>query len=219
MITLADLPETAWWAIALALAAVPALVYSDFHGRRRWRYLFKPLAAAAFVILALALGAIGSSYGQWLLAGLCACVVGDLLLMFERESAFTAGLFAFLCGHLLYAIGFAGVASEPGVPVMAVIAVVTLLALSTAWLWPHVGANMKAPVAAYLLVIGAMLVCAAMTRGTAAAGLIIVGAFGFALSDIAVARQQFVRTSRLNPLWGTPLYFGSQMLLALSLAA
>jgi hypothetical protein len=43
------------------------------------------------------------------------------------------------------------------------------------------------------------------------------GAWGFAVSDLAVARQQFVQTSQLNGLWGTPLYFLSQMLLAASL--
>ena len=38
------------------------------------------------------------------------------------------------------------------------------------------------------------------------------------LSDLAVARQQFVQPSRWNGLWGTPLYFLSQMVLAASIA-
>ena len=48
--------------------------------------------------------------------------------------------------------------------------------------------------------------------------LILAGAWGFAISDLAVARRQFVKRSIVNGLWGTPLYFGSQLLLAASLA-
>ena len=51
----------------------------------------------------------------------------------------------------------------------------------------------------------------------AAAPLVLTGAWGFALSDIAVARQQFVKPARSNGLWGTPLYFLSQMLIAASI--
>ena len=40
----------------------------------------------------------------------------------------------------------------------------------------------------------------------------------FALSDLAVARNQFVAPGPANGLWGTPLYFVSQLLLAASIA-
>ena len=68
------------------------------------------------------------------------------------------------------------------------------------------------------LVIGVMLLTAGMTLGSSPAKLILLGAWGFACSDLAVARRQFVVASPFNGLWGTPLYFGSQMLLAASLA-
>ena len=78
---------------------------------------------------------------------------------------------------------------------------------------------MKIPVAAYILVISAMLMCAGLTLGQAVAPLVLLGAWGFALSDLAVARRQFVAPeSKINGLWGTPLYFASQMLLAASVA-
>ncbi len=78
---------------------------------------------------------------------------------------------------------------------------------------------MKGPVAAYVLVISAMLVCAGLTAGQPVAPFVIAGAWGFALSDVAVARRQFVAPeSKSSPLWGTPLYFASQMVLACSVA-
>ena len=48
--------------------------------------------------------------------------------------------------------------------------------------------------------------------------LVLAGAWGFAISDLAVARDQFVTPGYQNRLWGLPLYFGSQMLLAYSVA-
>ena len=83
---------------------------------------------------------------------------------------------------------------------------------------PRVPAQMKLPVTVYTLVITGMLLCAGLSAGLPAAQLIIVGAWGFAISDLAVARRQFIHPSRWNGLWGTPLYFLSQMLLAASIA-
>lgn len=93
-----------------------------------------------------------------------------------------------------------------------------MLVFVTRWLLPRVPAQMKLPVTVYTLVITGMLLCAGLSAGLPAAQLIIVGAWGFAISDLAVARRQFVHPSRWNGLWGTPLYFLSQMLLAASIA-
>ena len=66
---------------ALSTIAVTGLVLSDLRHYRPGRYLFKPLAALAFIWLALVMGATSSDYGSWLLAGLACCMAGDLLLM------------------------------------------------------------------------------------------------------------------------------------------
>ena len=42
----------------------------------------------------------------------------------------------------------------------------------------------------------------------------VVGALGFFLSDLAVARERFVAKGFTNKLWGLPLYYGAQLLLA-----
>jgi uncharacterized membrane protein YhhN len=197
---------------------VSALVLSDFFDFRLGRYIFKPLAAAAFVWLALSLDASSTVYGRWLLAALLLCMAGDLFLMPDSERWFLAGLTAFLCGHLLFAVAFLQLPTNLGGLAFSALPVLVLLLGVWRWLTPHVHSPMKIPVTLYILVISAMLLCAGLTVGHSGAILIIAGAWGFTCSDLAVARRQFVRPdSRLNGVWGTPLYFLSQMVLASSL--
>lgn len=202
----------------LSIIAVTALVFSDYRNIRGGRYLFKPLAALAFLWLALALGATDSAFGQWMLAALVLCMVGDVSLMFDSDKAFLCGLGAFLCGHLLFAVAFTQLPLNWGGLIVSAIPALVLLGGVGRWLRPYVPDDMQIPVALYVLVITAMLLSAGLTAGQPAATLIIVGAWGFAISDLAVARRQFVDPSPANALWGTPLYFGSQMVLASSIA-
>ncbi len=202
----------------LSVVAVTALVACDYRDIRPGRFIFKPLAAIAFVWLGLRLGATDSSYGQWLLGGLVLCLFGDLFLMPEDERSFLAGLGAFLCGHLLYAIAFLQLPLNWTGLVVSAVPALLLMTLVLRWLMPHVDANMKVPVLLYTAVITLMLLCAGLSAGQAAAPWIIAGAWGFAASDVAVARQQFVAPGHSNRLWGTPLYFFAQMLLAASIA-
>jgi uncharacterized membrane protein YhhN len=205
--------------IVLSLVAVTALVISDLCDIKPGRYISKPLAALAFLWLALQLNALDSSYGSWMFAGLFLCMLGDLCLMGENDKWFLAGLIAFLCGHLVYAATFVQLAVNIPWLVASTIPALLLVFFVLRWLLPHVEADMKIPVSIYTIVISAMLVCAGGTAGTSAAFLIVIGAWGFAMSDIAVARQQFVHKSKLNRIWGTPLYFLSQMILATSVGA
>lgn len=199
--------------------AVFALVLCDYRDIRIGRYVFKPLAAAAFVWLAVALQATSTTYGTWLLAALLLCLLGDLLLMPDDERGFLAGLAAFLCGHLLFAVAFLQLPANPRGLAISALPVLLLLIGVWRWLLPHVNREMKLPVTLYILVISAMLLCAGLTAGQPAAPWIIAGAWGFACSDLAVARRQFILpASRLNGVWGTPLYFLSQMVLACSVA-
>ncbi|MCB1843778.1 MAG: lysoplasmalogenase, partial [Halioglobus sp.] len=202
----------------LACVAVGALMLSDYRAWRIGRFLFKPLAAAAFLWLALRLDATQTAYGSWLLGGLACCALGDLLLMPDDERAFLAGLGAFLIGHLLYSTAFLQLPLNPAGSLLSALPALLLLTLVLRWLLPHVPGNMRLPVALYVVVITAMLVTAGATAGQALAPMAIIGAWCFALSDVAVARRQFVSRSRASALWGTPLYFFAQMLIAASVA-
>lgn len=200
--------------LVLSCLAVSGLVLSDYHRKRAGRYLFKPLAAAAFLWVALLPGLPVSPYASWLLAGLVCCALGDLLLMPDSEHFFLGGLAAFLCGHLLFATAFLQLPVNMGGLAASALPALALLFIAMRWFSPHLERKMKVPVALYTLVITAMLLCAGLSYGHRAAPFIITGAWGFAISDLAVARRQFVVDSPYNGLWGTPLYFFSQILLA-----
>lgn len=204
--------------LLLSVLSVTALVISDLRQWHLGRYLFKPLAAAAFIWLALLLDATHSEYGRIMLLALVFCMAGDLLLMPDTPPTFLAGLVAFLCGHLLFAIAFYQLGDHTIGMIISILPALLLAGITLRWLQPHLPENMRFPVALYVLVITVMLLCAGHTVGTTAAPLIIIGAWAFAASDLAVARRNFVDPSRVNALWGTPLYFAAQMILASSIA-
>jgi uncharacterized membrane protein YhhN len=159
-----------------------------------------------------------SVYGAWVFAGLALSLFGDVLLMFRDTARFRAGLVAFLLGHIAYVVAFAvaGVAAAwVGVAAFgAVIMAVPVLR----WLMPHVDRGMRGPVLAYVAVISVMLALAVGTRGAGHTALIVGGAVLFYVSDLFVARERFVTSAFVNRLVGLPLYYGGQVLLALSVA-
>ncbi len=210
---------------AVCVASLIALVLSERIGSRRGRYVSKPLASAAFIVTAIALGtADASSYGTWILVGLVLGAAGDVALMFEGERAFLAGLGSFLLGHVAYVIAFAAVT-----PLAAWATPLTLVPLAgagavTYWLWPHLG-KMRIPVLCYVTVITLMAIGALSAQTDARAlldathaRLLTAGALLFFASDVAVAREKFVAGGWLNRAWGLPAYYGGQLLLAWSAA-
>lgn len=213
MPVITPVPLTALTAISVALVL--------FSERRApvLEWIFKPLASLGFVALALTVGALESAYGQILLLGLLLCLAGDVFLIASGDRAFLLGLGSFLLGHLAYAAAFFQLSQNPVGLWASVPPVVVLAVTSLRWLRPHVATEMKGPVVAYVVVICCMLLMAGTTWGSSPAPAIIIGAWGFAVSDLAVARNQFVAPGFGNRLWGLPLYFGAQLLLAWSVQA
>lgn len=89
------------------------------------------------------------------------------------------------------------------------------------WLRPHLG-RMLVPVGAYVAVITVMVIGAASVLGERTADLsgrtlVFSGAVLFYVSDIFVARQQFVAGQYLNRLLGLPLYYAAQFMIAFSI--
>ncbi len=203
--------------LALAVVSVAATLASE---RRRpaLEWLFKPMASGCFISLALYCGASDSDYGRWLLAGLVLCGAGDVFLIASNDRAFLAGLTSFLLGHLLYVVAFLQLPLNLTAMLVSLVPAIALAVFSLRWLWPHLPANMQLAVLAYIAVICSMLLMAGSIWGSGPGLLVLVGAWGFAISDLAVARNQFVQPGFSNRLWGLPLYFGSQMLLAFSVS-
>lgn len=204
-----------WVPYVVCAVAVAGLLAAEQRGSRAGLWLTKPVASLAFLWVALAAGALGSTYGRWVLVGLVLCLAGDLLLIpQERKAAFRAGVFAFLAGHVAFSVAFLGRPLDPlGLAVAAVVLAIALAAVLR-WLSPSVTADMVLPVRAYMLVIGIM---SALACGVTAAGgpwQVAVGALAFTASDVSVARDRFVRHEFVNRAWGLPLYYAAQLLIA-----
>jgi uncharacterized membrane protein YhhN len=201
--------------VLVTVVATAALLAAERAGWQPGVWGAKPVAAAGFVGAAWANGALATPYGSWILLGLVLSLAGDVLLIpKERPRVFLVGLVAFLLGHVAYTIAFAVRGLDLPTVAVALVAVLALGLLALRWLLPHVGASMRRPVLAYVVVISGMLACAAGTVGYAGMPALFAGAFAFYLSDLAVARQRFVARSFWNKAWGLPLYFGAQLVLA-----
>ena len=124
---------------------------------------------------------------------------------------------AFGAAHLAYLLGFATRGLDAAATALAAAVLALLGWVTLRWLWPQLDAVWRTPVAAYVAVITCMV---ALAGGSVAAGgppLLLAGAACFAVSDLAVARDRFVKPAFANALWGLPLYYGAQLMLASAL--
>jgi uncharacterized membrane protein YhhN len=200
--------------------AVAGLLVAERRNSQRGKWLSKPFASLAFVAAALASQALETTYGELILLGLLLSLLGDILLIPEgRPRIFRAGILAFGSGHVAFAAAFL---SQPlSMPWLAVSGAVLLAVLFAVWRWlqPTLPADMRIPVLAYLVVIGAMASLACAFAGAGGPFTVAAGALAFTASDVSVARDRFVRHEFANRAWGLPLYYCAQLLLALSPAA
>jgi uncharacterized membrane protein YhhN len=194
------------------------LLLAEAKGSQLGKWLTKPLASAAFVALAFSRGALGSGYGTIVFAGLILAALGDVLLIPKALLSFRLGILAFLLGHLAFLVAFVlrGISMLHASAVLLVCAAIAVLVLR--WLWPHAG-ELKGAVVAYIAIISVMVPAAMGTSVQHGNVLIALGAIAFYVSDLSVARDRFVHESFTNRLWGLPLYYGAQVLLAWSTGA
>jgi len=195
--------------------AVLALLVAEWRGSRLAVWLAKPLASTAFVAAALASGAAGTSFGRWVLAALTLCWLGDVLLIpRQRPWCFIAGIASFLLGHVAFAAAFVERSVDPlalalGGGIMAPVGWLLLR-----WLRPHLSGPFRVAVPVYVVVICAMVVAALATVRAAGQPAILLGAGLFTVSDVAVARDRFVAPGGGSWVWGLPLYYAAQLVLA-----
>jgi uncharacterized membrane protein YhhN len=194
-------------------AAAP---FAEARGSRAGIWIAKPLASAGFIATALAAGASETFYGRLVLVALVLGWLGDVLLIPRSRAVFAAGIASFLLGHLVFAAAFASRGLSLGWTAVAALALVAPVVAAWRWLRPHVPASLSSAVTLYMIVISAMLACAIGTTAHASAPLVLVGAAMFFASDLSVARNRFVAPGFANKLWGLPLYYGGQLLLAAS---
>lgn len=195
-------------ALAMATAALGA---TELHR------VFKPLTMliALAVVAAHATGRGGLRRADGLLMGaLALSLAGDAFLMFPGY--FIPGLVAFLLAHLAYIALF-----RHGLPWFpsrrALAATVGIGVAMYAFLWQGgLPAGLRAPVAAYVLVI-ALMAAQAIGRATllrdGASFAVALGAGFFMLSDTLLAINRFVSPLPMSQVWVLGTYYAAQVLI------
>lgn len=199
--------------VFITAAGVVALLFGPHPGLAMGRTAYVLVASTGFLAAALAAGAGSTAYGRWMLLGLFFCWWGDVL---GREVGFEASAVSFLFGHLAFIAGFATLGLDKARMVRTALAALPVSVLVFAWLAPHLAAPDYALVLPYVLVITLMVVCAGGTTHAPPGWLALAGAAVFYISDIFVARWQFVGGGHVNGLFCYPLYYTACLCLAAS---
>ena len=198
--------------VLVAVGVAGMLVVWQYNLGSQARMVMTVLASTSYVLLALAGAGLLTGFGRFTVAALILCWLGDLL----GPAAFKVGLLAFLLAHLAWIGAFCC----RGVDARRLLAAFPLGVCASGVtfyrVFPHVPPDEAAVVLAYTLVITAMLVTACSSRAGAAYRLILLGAVIFYVSDVFVARARYISPGRINQFIGYPLYYGSCVLLALS---
>lgn len=207
------------WPLIIYALIVAALLVAELREDLRAQWFFKPLAALGFVLLAIYFGALDSTYGQIILAGLVACGLGDILLLSRNsEKLFMAGMAAFALGHMAYLWAFLPYEGpDQGALDWVIDGGVILGGLCFyRWLKLKLPKAMIWPVGIYTAIILLMVLNAMDLPLTRPLIFAMIGAVMFAVSDMFVGRDRFVNRDPKNAIAITPLYFGAQALFALS---
>ena len=203
--------------IMTALGLV-VLLYGEWKDAPGLRAAGKPFASLGFLVAAIGFGAMESQYGTFVFVGLIFGAFGDVFLLGRARQFFIGGLVSFLLGHVAYVVAFASLGISTAEAVAAALVMAVVLLLVGRWVFPH-APEMRAPIGAYMLVIGLMCVAAIGAFGAGAPWMVPVGAVMFTASDIAVVRDRFVSSGFINRAWGLPLYYAAQLVIAWSIAA
>ncbi len=209
--------EAELWLLA-GLIGLFTLLASERRSFRPGIVAGKLTASTAFVVFAHSLGALETTIGQLVFAGMLFCWSGDALLLAAGHSiGFRLGIGAFLLGHLTYGAAFWSWGVDWLALGSAALGVAVIGWRVLRWLLPHVPTEFVVPIRCYVVVIGMMVACAVGASADRAPHVVAAGAIAFAISDLSVARERFVQPSFANSLWGLPLYYLSQIALASAL--
>jgi uncharacterized membrane protein YhhN len=188
-----------WWVLVALLAVLDW--YAVAAARTGVERVAKPATMLALGGAAVSMGAIDARGGWWLLVALALGLAGDVLLLADSRPRFVGGLAAFLVGHLGYVACFVTLGlSHPEWGAAGAVSVVVALVLGRAILpgaFREGGPALAGPVAAYMGVIGAMVVAAWSTGRP----LLALGSAVFLASDTLLASDLFGTSRR----WAKPV--------------
>ncbi len=212
------LANTRIW-ISVTVVGCVSLVLSQLGDFDILVIVSKLAASSAFLAVAVSSGAFQSRYGKVLFAGLVLSACGDVFLLGSTQQLFLLGLVSFLLAHLVYVAAFVSWGISFRWSLLAAVPIVIVSLGVSVWLTPYISGDMLLPVRIYTLVITVMVIAALGARGADGPGLIPLGALLFYVSDLSVAAGRFIQPEFPNYVWGLPLYYAGQVILALSVAA
>ncbi len=207
--------------MALMLQSGALATATSAMGFMEWHWLFKPLTMVFALVLVAASAYSPSARGQFnpktlllLAAALAGSLAGDVFLMFQ--GFFIPGLVSFLVAHLFYVALFKS--GQAWFPHRGALAATLGIGMAMyAFLWAGgLPPALRAPVAAYVLVI-ALMAAQAIGRATvlrdAPSLLVAVGAGFFMLSDSLLATNRFVMPLPMAQVWVLATYYAAQALI------
>ena len=206
------------WGELMTVVGLAGLLFGEWKDRPAVRAVSKPLASLGFIVAAIGFGALESPYGNIVLIGLILGAIGDVCLLGKAKQYFIAGLVSFLLGHVAYVVAFSFLPISVTQTLVAAAVMSAVMVALARWVFPH-APDMRVPIGIYMLVIAAMCAVAIGAGAAGAPWMIPVGALMFAASDIAIVRNRFVAPGFVNRLWGLPLYYAAQLIIAWSIMA
>lgn len=215
-----------WALLAAFLVVAAANWWAVARGRKDVEYVAKPGCMLFLIAAAILMDPSDSGARTALVAALVLSLAGDVFLMLPGRqpgspgpNLFVYGLGAFLAGHVAFVAAFWIEGTEGAWLAAGAVAALAVVVLVGRPVLAAVRASsepgLAGPVAAYIGVIGAMLVSAI---GTGEA-LAIAGALLFAGSDSVIAKERFLAKAAWGPLTIIVTYHLAQALLTLSFAA
>lgn len=220
-----------WAFIAVAGCIIQAaFICTEYAKRYLAALILKGLASLLFVTLGIACFSAASDavFGWLVMAGLVFGMAGDVLLNLRKiaqksgDKIFSAGIAAFLIGHLLYSAALLSRGAD------ALLVAVPLCALLSGVLTPFV--LRRIDVEGKLKMFGIVYVTVVLFMTSCAAGLLIIkpfdyghllftaGAVLFTLSDVILIFDLFGRKKRrAMRAFNLSTYYAGQVLIALSL--
>jgi uncharacterized membrane protein YhhN len=180
-------------------------------------YAFKPLTIVLVISLAWERTLSSpSSYGYFIISGLCLSLLGDIFLMLPKNKI-KPGLLTFLAAHILYIFAFC-----QGIRIHSYFVVVPILILGAvvyAVIFRSIR-SLRFPVFIYVLFVSLLAWVAVnryLTFGDQSSLLVMAGGLLFFFSDSVLAVNRFHRKFWLAEILILSTYFAAQLCFALSI--
>ena len=202
----------------ICLMSLSALLWAEKNGSVWGRWIFKIIASSAFVLIALTLADVSSTFSKWMMAGFILSLTGDVLLIkSDVKNFFKLGIVSFAMAHIAFIGAFVSIGSVGILFYVTTALALGLMTISYKWLITDINTEFKRLVIVYIVIIGIMCALSGYGWEGSYRNGVVLGAFMFASSDLCVAREKFIKSEFKNKIIGLPLYYLAQIFLALSL--